>query len=297
MQAHASIARLDGATVLLGRGHEFAAESAGGTLSVKCVLEGAAVWRTGGRAFVLRSNAYLVLNDRQPYSIHIDSPAQRATTFCVFFSRGYVEDVFRSLTDTPDRLLDQPALAAPVEFTQTMVPFGRAMREAVTRLRAGVEAGDDDPDRVAAVAAALFADQRGGAASIDRLDAVKASTRAEVCRRLLRGRDYLLSHQERRVRLSEAAREACLSPYHFHRAFVAAFGTTPHQFIVEQRLLLAAGLLAGSARPVSDVCADTGFASAGSFSTLFRRRFGMSPRAYRASQNRKIGENGARHLR
>jgi AraC-like DNA-binding protein len=251
---------------------------------VKCVLDGTAVWRTEGREFVLRSNAYLVLNDRQPYSIHIDSPATPATTFCVFFSRGFVEDVSRSLTDTPERLLDEPMLAPPLEFTQTMVPFGRPVLEAVARLRADVEAGDHDPDLVAALAATLVADHRGGAAHADRLDAVKASTRSEVCRRLLRGRDYLLSHQDRRVSLGEAAREACLSPHHFHRAFVAAFGVTPHQFIVEQRLRLAANMLADSMRPVGDVCVDTGFASAGSFSTLFRRRFGLSPRAYRASK-------------
>jgi AraC family transcriptional regulator len=290
MHAHASVARLDGATVLIGRGREFAAESSAGLLSVKCVLDGAAVWRTGGREFVLRSNAYLVLNDRQPYSIHIDSPAAPATTFCVFFSPGFVEDVSRTLADPVERLLDEPAPAAPIEFTQTMVPFSRAMRVAVARLRAGVDAEDDDPDLVAALAATLVADHRGGAACVDRLGAVKASTRVEVCRRLMRGRDYLLSYQDRRVSLSEAAREACLSPYHFHRAFVAAFATTPHQFIVEQRLLLAASMLAAGSRPVGDVCAATGFASAGSFSTLFRRRFGVSPRAYRASQNRKIGE-------
>jgi len=116
---------------------------------------------------------------------------------------------------------------------------------------------DDDPDLVAALAATLVADHSGGAACVDRLDAVRASTREEVCRRLLRGRDYLLSYQDRRVSLSEAAREACLSPYHFHRAFVAAFATTPHQFIVEQRLLLAASMLAAGSRPVGDVCAYT----------------------------------------
>jgi len=297
MDAHASIAHLDGATVLLGRGREFAAESSAGPLSMKCVLDGAAVWRTGGREFVLRSNAYLVLNDRQPYSIHIDSPAAPATTFCVFFSHGFVEDVYRSLTEPPDRLVDDPSLFVPLEFAQTMVPFGGAMRDAVSRLQAGVEAHDGNPDLVASLAATLIGHQRAIAPRADRLGAIKASTRAEVCRRVLRGRDYLLSYQDRRVSLSEAAREACLSPYHFHRAFVAAFGTTPHQFIVEQRLQRAATMLAEGRRSIGDLGAEAGFASAGAFSTLFRRRFGLSPRAYRASQNRKIRENSSEHVR
>jgi AraC-like DNA-binding protein len=289
VDAQASIFRFDGAIVLHGRGRDYAAATTAGPLSVKCVLGGAAVWRTGGREFILRSNAYVVLNDGEPYSIEIDSPAAPATTFCVFFARGWVEDIARALSEPPARLLDDPGRVAPLEFTQHMAPFDPDMRRAIARLRRTVEMRLDEPDALIAVAETLLRQHQATMAQVQRIGAVKASTRAEVYRRLLRGRDYLISHQDRRVPLAEAARAACLSPYHFHRAFVAAFRVAPHAFIVEQRLLRAAALLGADDRSVGDVCVETGFVSIGSFSNAFRRRFGIPPGSYRSIQNRKIG--------
>jgi AraC-like DNA-binding protein len=116
---------------------------------------------------------------------------------------------------------------------------------------------------------------------VAKLPAARAATRSELYRRLLRGRDFLLSSLDARVRLKEAAREACLSPYHFHRAFRQVFGETPHRFLLRQRLARAASLLRHRDMSVTDVCLETGFESLPSFSTLFRRHFGVAPRDFR----------------
>ena len=79
-----------------------------------------------------------------------------------------------------------------------------------------------------------------------------------------------------------AARVAGLSPYHFHRMFKRAFGETPMQCLQARRLDAARRLLSSSDRPVTLICFDVGFESLGSFSWLFRRRFGLSPRRFRA---------------
>jgi AraC-like DNA-binding protein len=124
-----------------------------------------------------------------------------------------------------------------------------------------------------------------------RLDAAQASTRVELYRRLLRGRDLLLSSLHEHLPLREIAREACLSPFHFHRAFVRAFGITPHQYFTRYRLERAARMLLVSELSVTDICFDAGFESLGSFSSLFRRRFGIPPTAYRTSSKRGRPEN------
>src|SRR5438093_13163482 len=46
----------------------------------------------------------------------------------------------------------------------------------------------------------------------------------EIFRRLCRSRDYLAAGLEQPMRLADAAREACLSPYHYHRLFARTFG-------------------------------------------------------------------------
>jgi len=81
--------------------------------------------------------------------------------------------------------------------------------------------------------------------------------------------------------VAEIAREVGISPFHFIRQFHAVFGVTPHQYRIDTRLQAARHLLADGRSSVTDVCMEVGFSSLGSFSALFSRRFGESPRAYR----------------
>jgi AraC-like DNA-binding protein len=105
--------------------------------------------------------------------------------------------------------------------------------------------------------------------------------RHEGFRRLCRARDLLQQLDDPAPTVEEVAREVQLSPFHFIRQFEAVFGITPHQYRIQARLDRAKQLLAAGSRSVTDVCMDVGFSSLGSFSTLFTRRFGETPSAYR----------------
>jgi AraC-like DNA-binding protein len=48
----------------------------------------------------------------------------------------------------------------------------------------------------------------------------------ETFRRLCRARDLLAAGYQSQILLDAAAREACLSPFHFHRMFHSTFGET-----------------------------------------------------------------------
>ena len=76
--------------------------------------------------------------------------------------------------------------------------------------------------------------------------------------------------------LESAARHACLSRYHFHRAFRKAFERTPHQYLTELRMARAKAMLEQGAR-VTEVCVAVGMSSVSSFSQLFRAHHGISP--------------------
>ena len=72
-----------------------------------------------------------------------------------------------------------------------------------------------------------------------------------------------------------------MSEAHFARSFKAAFGETPHQYLLSRRMERAKALLRADELSVTDVCLAVGFTSLGSFSTQFRRFVGDSPTAYR----------------
>jgi AraC-like DNA-binding protein len=105
--------------------------------------------------------------------------------------------------------------------------------------------------------------------------------RHEGFRRLCRARDVLRQLDDPVPTIQELAREVGISPFHFIRQFEAVFGITPHQYRIQARLERARHLLAAGPQSVTGVCMEVGFSSLGSFSTLFTRRFGESPSAYR----------------
>ena len=110
----------------------------------------------------------------------------------------------------------------------------------------------------------------------------------DTFRRLCRGHDLLVTEYQSRVLLEQAAREACLSEFHFHRLFRATFGENPHDFLTRLRMDRARQMPA-SERSVTEVCSEVGYASLGSFSSKFRQQFGRSPAAFKREVRRIFG--------
>jgi len=97
--------------------------------------------------------------------------------------------------------------------------------------------------------------------------------------RLVIARELLRERYTESLLLRELATTAGLSEFHFLRAYRDAFGETPHQHFTRLRLEHAKRALArGTA--VTEVCFDVGYSSLGSFSSLFARATGQSPRAW-----------------
>jgi AraC-like DNA-binding protein len=111
----------------------------------------------------------------------------------------------------------------------------------------------------------------------------------ETFRRLCRARDLLAAEYQSQVLLDTAAREACLSPFHFHRLFRATFGETPHDFLTRRRMDRARHLLASGEMTVTEVCFEVGYSSLGSFSTKFQSLVGVAPTQYQRQVRRVFG--------
>jgi AraC-like DNA-binding protein len=100
-------------------------------------------------------------------------------------------------------------------------------------------------------------------------------------RHLLRARDLADARFAERIDVDEMAGAAGLSRAHFSREFKKAFGESPRTYLLTRRLERAAALLRNTDRPVTEICLDVGLRGLGSFTTSFKRHFGLSPSAYR----------------
>lgn len=103
-------------------------------------------------------------------------------------------------------------------------------------------------------------------------------------RQLADVRAYIDANLEGCISLSELARVADLSRFHFSRAFKASMGCSPHAFITAQRLDAACRALRDSALPIAHIGLTVGFGSADQFRRAFLAAYGVSPRQYRRSR-------------
>lgn len=82
--------------------------------------------------------------------------------------------------------------------------------------------------------------------------------------------------------LQALAREAGLSRFQLIRAFLRHTGLTPHAYHMQRRALLSRRLLADGMAP-AEVAAACGYVDQSHMHREFRRRFGLTPGAYRSA--------------
>jgi AraC-like DNA-binding protein len=262
-----------------------------GPLSIKTVLRGEVSWIVGSRELLVDSSSFLILSAGEIYSMDLRAPAP-VETCCAFFAAGFVERVALDSTTPLQAALDQPERVAPA-LSYLSALHSDPERALLNRLHTLAWRCREALARVAAeedfllLAEALLRYYEKIRSEIARVPAARAATRAELFRRLLRGRDYLHSEHDGAISLAAAARAACLSAFHFHRGFSRAFEQTPHAYLTALRLERSRRLLeAGS--PVIEAALGVGFSSPSAFSRLFRSRYGELPSTVR----RKFARSG-----
>jgi len=70
-------------------------------------------------------------------------------------------------------------------------------------------------------------------------------------------------------------------PDHFSRLFKQAFKQSPYQYVLSRRIERAKVMLRGSDLAIAEIAIACGFANQGHLTTVFKRRTGMTPAAYR----------------
>src|SRR4051812_6043220 len=110
---------------------------------------------------------------------------------------------------------------------------------------------------------------------------MKPATRTFYARAVQRAVEHIALRLDEALELDGLARQACLSPFHFHRVFRGMTGEAPMEMVRRIRLERAAWRLAHTDWPVSRIAFDTGFETHEAFSRAFRASYGTTPSNYR----------------
>jgi AraC family transcriptional regulator len=245
-------------------------------LSIKVARGGRERYFIDGRSIAVDDDCYLILNDNRTYGSQFESGVE-IESFAVFFRPGLAEDVFGAIGKTVERALADGGAESPrtAEFAETLQPHDAAVSPVLRYIQHAVKAGVEDADwyeeQFQFLLERMLSHHRRLAERVQRLPALKAATQQEIHRRLGLAVDLVHSSYERDVGLTEMARAACLSKFHFLRLFTELHGVTPHAYLQRKRAKAAARLLESSSLGAGQVAERVGFNSRSTMARQLRR--------------------------
>jgi AraC family transcriptional regulator len=93
-------------------------------------------------------------------------------------------------------------------------------------------------------------------------------------------RVYIDDHIGERISLSELARQAGVSRFHFARQFRLSTGESPMEFLRRVRIERSKSILQTRASSIAEVAARLGFSDQSHFTRIFGRLVGVSPGSF-----------------
>jgi AraC-like DNA-binding protein len=228
-----------------------------GFLSLEFVAKGELLIRSGEAAYVAEPGDICLLRmDVDHELFHRDEGE------CVVY--GFILEG-AALPEILKLLRLDGVLAASLKDSRELLKLWRRLKEAMKRLKSA-------PD----------ASRRNAGTSFELLQLVSESVPRnarsnEVAAMLLRLEEGLAGG----VSLDALAASFNCSKPTLTKRFAAELGETPYRHLIRMRLEKAAALLRSGRKPVKEIALDCGYANPLYFSGEFKRRYGLSPRAYR----------------
>jgi AraC family transcriptional regulator len=251
-----------------------------GPLSVFTNLSGECQVTVNGKPSLIKEGFFFLSNPEQHYTLEIH-PSTPAETFNIHFGEHFADQVFHSLQNSAESLLDQTfePNTRRVEFYNRInfrtPEINIILREIQNQQLSSTALEEKLYDLIHE----FLIHERLLQVQSKALPVIKSSTREEIFRRLLLATDYIYSYFDQDLSLDELAAASCLSKFHFLRLFKIMYRKTPYQFINEVRVKKAQSLLKNSSLEVNEIASSLGFVNASSFSRMFYQQTGHYPSA------------------
>jgi AraC family transcriptional regulator len=117
---------------------------------------------------------------------------------------------------------------------------------------------------------------------------MKTETRTFYAAAVQRIIEMIAGRLDEALDLETLAREASLSPFHFHRVFRGMVGETPTELARRLRLERAAWRLARTDRAVTEIALEAGYETHEAFTRAFRSHYDASPSTFRFRKHPRI---------
>lgn len=92
---------------------------------------------------------------------------------------------------------------------------------------------------------------------------------------------YIREHYMEPMEINDVADSVSVSRFHFSRMFKSEVGYTPHEYLVLFRINRAKELLKSTDYSISEIASMVGYEYSTSFTSVFQRKIGVTPKKYR----------------
>jgi len=257
-----------------------------GCLSFKTVLRGEEWYGIDNRQVAVRPGQFLILNDDQTYSCRIHR-GEVTRVLSIFFKKEHASAVFRDAVLNEETLLDDPFghWKKTPEFFQTLTYIDPSLQaqllDFIAYLDGHAATGASTDEYLVFLLRYMIGAYKSEIKRSEKVNAIKPGTKKEIFRRLCVAKDILHSSYMDKLNLEIISHAACLSVPQLIRQFKAAFGITPHQYLVNLRLQQVAEQLKSGDKPIREIAWQCGFENVSAFSRRFKLQYGIQPERYK----------------
>ena len=245
-----------------------------GCLEIGYCHAGSGLFAVEDKVFPYRAGDVSVINDRELHVAHGARGVRTEWSFLFFDPRRLVG----AQADEPG-ILDIAPLGGPA-FPNVL--SGKDHSELVSITRDMLhEAGRREPGFRSALKGLVMALM----ARLHRLrglgSSVQVAPRHTGISRMAPALNEMTARFGEPLRMGVLAKLCFVSLPHFRRLFLEATGKTPHRYLTNLRIQMAATLLEQTNRTVLDIAMDAGYPTLSSFNRGFRAVMGVTPREWR----------------
>ncbi|SHM24226.1 helix-turn-helix domain-containing protein [Mucilaginibacter sp. OK098] len=229
----------------------------------------------------ISEKCFYFLNPGDELTINFNSNQPLKTLF-ILFNEDFVDSSIYSISTPANHLLDNPSIKQKGKLNIPNVPFqsGTILSQLHFLVSLNYYSQQEIDDILFNLLTSFAKINSALSVDLQKINSIKRSTREELYKRLFIAKDFMEDNATApSVSLDDIAAQACMNKFHFLANFKALYGITPHQYIINVKLQKAYQLLNEQHYSVTQVCYSVGFDSLQSFSSLFRRRFKISPSA------------------
>lgn len=264
--------------------NEFYSPSPFRSFSIKYVVDGSELYSVNGNKYIIKNQQYLLANKHSEGFVEVDSK-KSVTGICIDVAPDILSEVVASYLK-PDasisdldldqffnstNFLENKYSAPHTHLGQFMIQLESVLKHNPTHeLNLSKEFYYTLSEKIICDHIPVFK-------QFQSVKAIKTETKKDLLRKIYKGKNYIDLYFTSPLNIELIAKETGLSEYHFFRLFKTVLSISPHQYIIQKRLMFAKNMIEKEGVNVSAASILSGFSDIHSFSKSFKKYYGFSP--------------------